>query len=125
MFTKALHWPLSSANMNSVHTFPPPRSILVLYFHLGLDLSNGLFPSGFPIKTSYAFLHHVCYMPCQVQPEPYDHPKNIWQEAIIMELSLCNFFQHLVTSSILVSNMLLRTLFSNFLGLCSSLNVGD
>jgi hypothetical protein len=38
---------------------------------------------------------------------------------------LCNFLHSPVTSSLLGSNILLRTLFSNTLSLCSSLNVWD
>jgi len=40
-------------------TCPHPtswRSILILSTHLRLDLPNGLFPSGFPIKTLYTAL---------------------------------------------------------------------
>jgi hypothetical protein len=38
---------------------------------------------------------------------------------------LCNFLHSLVTSSLLGPNILLRTLFSNTLSLCSSLSVRD
>jgi hypothetical protein len=38
---------------------------------------------------------------------------------------LCNFLHSPVTSSLLGSNILLRTLFSNTLSLCSSLSVRD
>jgi hypothetical protein len=39
--------------------------------------------------------------------------------------SLCSFIQPLVTSSLFGPNILLSTLFSNTLNLCSSLNVRD
>jgi hypothetical protein len=39
--------------------------------------------------------------------------------------SLCSFLQHPVTSSLLGPNILLRTLLSNTLNLCSSLNMRD
>jgi hypothetical protein len=39
--------------------------------------------------------------------------------------SVCSFLQPPVTSSLLGSNILLSTLFSNTLNLCSSLNVKD
>jgi len=32
------------------------RSILILFFHISLGLSSGLFPSGFPTEILYAFL---------------------------------------------------------------------
>jgi hypothetical protein len=38
---------------------------------------------------------------------------------------LCNFLHSPVTSSLLCPNILLRTLFSNTLSLCSYLNVRD
>jgi hypothetical protein len=38
---------------NPVHIPHPWRSILILSTHLRLDLTSGLFPSGFPAKTLY------------------------------------------------------------------------
>jgi hypothetical protein len=43
----------------------------------------------------------------------------------IWSSSLCNFLYSPVTSSLLGPNILLRTLFSNTLSLCSSLSVRD
>jgi len=54
--------------MHSVHTFP-------IYFlkihsnilHLRLSLPSGLFPSGFPTKTVYAFFVSLIRVACQQQ----------------------------------------------------------
>jgi hypothetical protein len=43
----------------------------------------------------------------------------------LLSSSLCNFLHSPVTSSLLGPNILLRTLFSNTLSLCCSLNVRD
>jgi hypothetical protein len=43
----------------------------------------------------------------------------------LLSSSMCNFFYSPVTSSLYGSNILLRTLFSSTLSLCSSLNVRD
>ena len=45
--------------INPAHAHPSYffiESILILSSHLCLALASGLFPSGFPIKTLYAFL---------------------------------------------------------------------
>jgi len=51
-----------------VHTIPSHpisvRYILILTPHLRLGLSSGLFPSGFPIKTFYAFLMYPMHATC-------------------------------------------------------------
>jgi hypothetical protein len=46
--------------------WPLSDSFLILSSHLGLGFPSGLFPSGFLIKTLYAFLFssHVCYISC-------------------------------------------------------------
>jgi len=38
--------------------------ILILSSHLGLGLQSGLFPSGFPTKTPYAYLLSHIYAIC-------------------------------------------------------------
>ena len=49
----------------------------------------------------------------------------IGEEYRTISSPLCSFFHSLVTSSLLGPNILLSTLFSNTLSLCSSLNVSD
>jgi hypothetical protein len=89
------------SQINPVHT-PHPislKSSLMLSSHLQLDLSNGLIPSRFSIKTLHAPLSsHIFYMPCPVHPiflglitpisgkgASYEAPNN----AIFSSLLLC------------------------------------
>jgi hypothetical protein len=47
------------SQLNSVHTtqaYFSLKSILMLFFHLRLGASSGLFPYGFPIKALYTFI---------------------------------------------------------------------
>jgi hypothetical protein len=71
----------------------------------------------------YAFLiSHACYMPCPSYPQWFCRPiilvkRKLWSS------SLCSLLQPPATSSLLGPNILLSTLFSNTLNLCSSLSV--
>ena len=101
--------------------------ILILSSHLRLGLPNGFFPSCLRTKTlSAPFLcpiHATC---------PADLILFVFITRIIsgeqyrsLSSSLCNFLHSPITPSLLGPNILLNTLFSNTLSLCSSRNVKD
>ena len=115
--------------LDPVHTPHPTlwSSILILSSHRRLGLPSGLFPSGFPTKTLYTPL---------VSPTRTTCPARLILLVVIirkifgeqyrsLSSSLCSFLHSPVTSSLLRSNILLNTLFSNTLSLRSSLNVSD
>jgi hypothetical protein len=54
-----------------------------------------------------------------------DYSNYTWRRVQVMKLLIMQFFQPPVTSSLFGLNILLNTLFSNTLSLCSSLNVRD
>jgi hypothetical protein len=76
------------------------RSILKLFSHLHLDLLSGLFPSGFPSESVYAFL--ISAMPATRPTHPilpdqitliiFDELYKLWS-------SLCKFLHPPVTST--------------------------
>jgi hypothetical protein len=62
-------------------------------------------------------------MPRQSHHPWLDNSNYVWRRVQVMKLLICSFMQSPVTSSLFGPNILLSTLFSNTLNLCSSLKV--
>jgi hypothetical protein len=97
----------------------------MLPIHLHFGLPSGSFPlASLPITYT-----------CSPSPPftPYALPTSSFSTCIIIlgeeyksrSSLLCSFYHHPVTSSLFSRNILLSTLYSNTLSLCSSLNVRD
>jgi len=112
---------------NPIHAPAPflEDSFLILSSHLCLRLPSGLLPSGLASKTLYA---------CPLFPIRAKYPTYLILFDLITRIifgeqyrtkssSLCSLLPSPVTSSLLGPNILLSTLFSNTLSLCSSLNM--
>ena len=77
-----------------------------------------------PVLTSHLF--HTYYMSRPSYSSWFFfQPNNIWWGYISLSSSLCSVLHSSITSSLLHLNILLNTLFSDTLNLCSSLNVSD
>jgi hypothetical protein len=99
---------------------------LMLPSHLRLGHPSGRLPSGLPTKILYASLSPI-RATC---PAPLILPDLITRiifgdEYMSLSSSLCSLLHSPVASSLLGPNILLSTLFSNTLSLCSSLSVRD
>ena len=113
--TRVRHLSLSWANPIQ-STYPHPtswRSILILSTLLCLGLSSGLFPSGFPTKTLYAFLSSSIRATCPAHLILLDFITRTIsvEEYRSLSSSLCSLLHSPVTSSLLGPNILLNTIF--------------
>jgi hypothetical protein len=128
-FTRAHYLVLFWAS--SIQSIPPHptswRSTLIPSSHLRQGLPSGLFPSGFPTKPLYTPLYSsICATcPAHLILLYLITRKILGEQYRSLNSSLCSFIQSPVTSSLLVPNILLKTLFSDPLSLRSSLNVSD
>jgi hypothetical protein len=107
VFLRAFHpEPHKSSNTTPFHL---SRSILILFTHLRLRLSSGLFPSGFPI------INHIHSPSPPIRCTCPPHLILLYLLILIKlskEHNLCSLLQPPVTS-LLGPNIILSTLFSN------------
>ena len=116
------------SQINPVHA---PTShflkILILSSHLHLGLLSCLFPSRFPTRILYTTLLSPIRATLPAHPIILDFITRtiLGEQYRSFSSSLCSFLHSPVTPSLLGPNILLSTVFSNTLSLCSSLNVSD
>jgi hypothetical protein len=67
------------------------KSILLLFFNLGLGLPSYLFPLVFSTKTLYKLSFHTCYIPCLSHSSLFDHPNNIGWGVLMINPFQSNF----------------------------------
>jgi hypothetical protein len=123
LFNQNLHYrvhknpPLAPLLAKSIHPISS-TSVSILSSHIRQCLPSGFFLSCFPTKTYVHVFPHTCYVHHPFSFSSYDYSNNIWWGVCIT-----NLLHPPVTSSHLVPNIFLNTLFSTILSLCSYLNM--
>ena len=119
---KCRHLSLSWARSFKSSPFQPIslKPVSVLFCHLRLRPSGGLFPSSFCAKTLYASVLHPIHTRCLAHPILLYLTTRITfgKEYRWINVSLCCFLQYLLGPNVLCS-----ALFSNTLIVCCSLSV--
>jgi hypothetical protein len=113
------------SQINLAHIFTPIylRSILILSSHLRQNLTSGLFLHAFQPICCTHFSSILMRATCPALLILLDLILIIFSEDYtFLSYSLCNFLHPPATSSLLGPNILLSTLFSNILKLCSPLD---
>jgi len=128
-FTRVRHQFLSEAR--SIQSMSPPpiplKSILISPSHLRLGFPHGLFPSRVITKILYTPLLSPKRASCQTHLILLHFITRtiVGEEHRSLSSSLCSFLHSPVTSSLLGPNIILSTLFSDTLSLCSYHKVSD
>ena len=107
-----------SVSQEIPHIPLPLDPSLILSYHICL---------GFPTNTLYTpLLSPICTTcPAHFILLDFITQTILGEKCRSLSSSLCSFLHPLVTSSLLSPNILLNTLFSNTLNLCSSLNISN
>jgi hypothetical protein len=76
-----------------VHTLPSYFFQVTLFSHIYILVFQAvIFPSVFPTKTLYVFLHsYACYMHCSSHLTGFDRRNNIWRDTVYEDSHLWNF----------------------------------
>ena len=116
---------LNQFNPVLAHPIPLPEDVFDYYppIYAWVFQANSFPQISLPKPCIH--LPHRCYTHHLSHSSRIDHPNNIGEEYRSFSFSLCSYLHSSVTSSLLVLNTFLSTLFSDTLSLRSSLCVSD